>query len=132
MRVPENYERETDIRIELQWNDYDTGLLTQKLYRHVRKEDASFQHEAEPGSLIATYGVAVASGVTVTVIAGLGRYLLKRIRRAAKDDREVERTTVIIYIEEESYEITVEDEEDVEEIRRLAERKVEIENDRRR
>lgn len=125
MSYPENYEPNIDMRLELQWNDYDTGLLTQKLYRHVKKEDTSFQHEAEPGSLIATYGVTVASGVTVTVIAGIGQYLLKRIRRATKEDREVERTKVIIFIEDSSYEIAVEDEEDVEEIRKLAERKAE-------
>jgi hypothetical protein len=118
---------EQDVRVELDWNDYDTGLLTQKLYRHVKKGEASFQHEAEPGSLLATYSVNVASGVTVTFICGLGMYLWKRIQRAEQDGRRVNKTRAIIYIEDEEFEVNVESEEDAEEVRRLARLKQEKE-----
>jgi hypothetical protein len=120
---------EEDVRVELDWNDYDTGLLTQKLYRHVRRGETSFQHEAEPGSLLATYGVTVASGVTVTVIGGLGTYLWKRVQRARKDDRRTRKTKVIVYIGEEEFEVNVESEEDAKEVRRLAKMKEEREGD---
>jgi hypothetical protein len=120
---------EQDVRVELDWNDYDTGLLTQKLYRHVKKGETSFQHEAEPGSLLASYGVAVASGVTVTVIGGLGGYLWKRIQRAEQDGRRMNKTRVIVYIENEEFEVKVESEEDAEEVRRLARLKQEKEGD---
>jgi len=119
---------EQDVRVELDWNDYDTGLLTQKLYRHVKKGETSFQHEAEPGSLLATYGVTVASGVTVTVIGELGRYLWKRIQRAEQDGRRVNKTRIIVYIEDEKFEVNVEGEEDAKELQRLARLKQERED----
>jgi len=129
MGMSERYESDVDMAVELEWDDYDTGLFTQKLYRHVKNNEVSFELEAEPGSLLASFGVAVASGLTVAVVTGVGRYLLKRHQSAEDRGRDLPHPTVFVFIDGQEHEITVRDEEDVQEIRRLAELKAEQEGD---
>jgi len=127
--MSERYESDVDMAVELEWDDYDTGLFTQKLYRHVKNNEVSFELEAEPGSLLASFGVAVASGLTVAVVTGVGRYLLKRHQSAEDRGRDLPHPTVFVFIDGQEHEITVRDEEDAQEIRRLAELKAEQEGD---
>jgi len=129
MSSPEGYRPDVDLAVELQWSDYDTGLFTQKLYRHVKNNEVSFELEAEPGSVLTSFGVAVTSGVTVAVITGIGRYLWKRHQAATDRGRDFPNPTVLVFIEGQKYEITVQDEEDVREIERLANLKAEEERD---
>lgn len=118
-----------DMAVELEWNDYDTGLFTQKLYRHVKNDEVSFELQAKPGSLLTDFGVVVAGGLTVKIIAGIGRYLLDRHQSAKTRGRDVPSPTVFLFIDGQEYEITVQDEEDVQEIKALAEIKAEREGD---
>jgi len=129
MGISERYESDVDMAVELEWNDYDTGLFTQKLYRHVRNNEVRFEVKVNPGSLLADFGVVVVGGLTVKIIAEVGRYLLDRYQSARERERDISYPTVFVFIDGQEHEITVRDEEDVQEIRELAELKTEQEGD---
>lgn len=119
--------KRTDLRVELHWHEYDTGLFTEKLYRHVRRDEAEFRLEASPGSLETQFAVAFIAGSASKITVDIAKYLLKRRIRARSNEREASDTKVIVLIDGEEYEVNVQSEEDVNEVKRLARRKAEVE-----
>ncbi len=117
------FEGLADVRVELAWNPYDAGLFTDKLYRHVEREEATFRLDATHGSLYTAVAISVASSFTVELISEIGRYLLKR-RRVAKDaNRVVDRTYVVVVVDGVDHGVEVTDDGDIDELRNLARRK---------
>lgn len=112
-----------DARVELRWNAYDTGLFTEKLYRHVQRGEVAFDLQAGPGSLHTRVALDVSANVTVDLIGDVGRYLLKRREVATGDQREAGQTHVIVVVDGVEYGVEVDEEADVAELRRLAMRK---------
>lgn len=67
-----------ELNIEAEWDIYNTSLLTQKLYRHVRRGDFNFNLEAGRGSLLADFLIGASSGLAATMAYDLMKYLAKR------------------------------------------------------
>lgn len=116
-----------DVVVGLRWDDYNTALFVEKLFRHVRREELRFDLEARSGSVETSFAVSVAPGMTVEVVENVARYLLRRSTRA---DHDLADPDVELLVDGESRPFTLEEEDDVRDIVREAHAKVRDEDQR--
>lgn len=77
----------SEMRVELNWQSYNTGLFTNKLYRHVQRGEFDHSIEAKPGSLVTTFLIGVSSALTVEIIKELSIYIARRHRNELRRRR---------------------------------------------
>lgn len=112
-----------DVRVELQWDDYNAGLFADKLLRHVRSGEMAFDMEARTGPPATVYVAAIDDEHTDRVLGSVARYLLRRKRRAGGGDGELPDPRLVVYVGGETREVRLRDEDDVEVVEALARRK---------
>lgn len=109
------------MRVRLGWGSYNTGLLTNKLYRHVETGDFDHSIEARPGSLITEITIGVSVTLSVELVKEIGKYIAKRHdnekkRKQEHYDPNVPPTEITINGDHNEINITVESERDVYEL----------------
>lgn len=101
-----------EVTIDTDWDTYNTGLLTDKLYRHVNRGDFEFELKAEQGSLLVGFTLGVGASITGAVLYDLATYLAKRLQNA---DGKIEPAKVEVRLEgADIYQIEIADESDAE------------------
>mgnify|MGYP000687031832 CR=1 FL=1 len=101
------------VLVELQWNDYDTGLFANKMFRHVRRGDVDFKLEAKRGSLLTEFLIPAAAVTTGGVLTNIIWYLFKRRQRDDGSSRDMPPATVMVYVDDMEQIIDLRNEEDV-------------------
>ncbi len=73
-----------EIKIELNWDWYNTSLLTSKLYRHVEKGEIEFSVKAKKGSLLTDILIPTIFLELSVLLNLLIPYIIKRMKRGKK------------------------------------------------
>ena len=116
-----------DLRVELEWDDYNTGLFTEKLIRHVRRDELEFDLAARSGPPETTYSIVIVQGNAVPISESVARYLFRRVNRA---ERNLPYPLCAVYVDDVAYETTIREEEDVRAVVERAHQKVKHEDQR--
>lgn len=99
--------------VELEWNDYDTGLFADKMFRHVRRGEVDFKLEAKRGSLLSEFLIPAAAVTTGGVLSNIIWYLFKRRLRDDGSHRDMPPATVIVQVDDRQQIIDLRSEQDV-------------------
>lgn len=116
-----------DLRVDLEWDDYNAGLFTEKLIRHVRRGEIEFDLEARSDPLDTTYFVTIAEGSTASIIESIAEYLFRRVNRV---DRNLAYPTCTVLVGGNGREVTIREARHVREVIELAHEKVADEDQR--
>lgn len=100
------------MEIIIEWDRTNTGLLADKLFRHVENGDFKFELSAEPGSILTTIAVGMGVGLAADFVYDLSKYLLLRYQGS-----ELSSPTVIVKVNGETYQTDIETQADIQNLK---------------